>query len=174
MYCRNAYMSLSRIVSLALMVFLLTIGDPAFAVVDIVVNPKDSAGEGFKDTTPFTPVGGNPATTLGEARYVALQFAAHLWGGRLTSTVKVEIDAQFNPLPCTPTQAALGMAGATTVHKDFKNAPVGDTWYPQALANSIAEKDLAPGDADINATFSSSLNGSSSCLGGTQWRSTDY
>ena len=44
-----------------------------------VVN-LDGVGEGFNDPTPFTPVGGNPAVTLGDARLLAFQHAAFLWG----------------------------------------------------------------------------------------------
>src|SRR5262249_44341455 len=62
----------------------------------------------------------------------------------------------------------LGAAGTTTYHRDFPNAPVPATWYPQALANSIAQVDLAPTQADIVAHFSSNLDGPS-CLGATSW-----
>jgi len=47
----------------------------------------DGPGEGFNDTTAFTPGGGNPATTLGQARLNAFQHAANIVGGLLTSSV---------------------------------------------------------------------------------------
>ena len=40
----------------------------AVQAANITIVPTDPAGEGFNDPTAFTPVGGNNATTLGEAR----------------------------------------------------------------------------------------------------------
>lgn len=140
---------------------------PAHAVATITVVNLDGAGEGFNDPTPFTPAGGNPATTLGEARLIAFQHAAFLWGSSLTSTVEIKVDARMDPLPGDAFSAVLGQAGATTVHRDFLNAPVANTWYPQALANSLHGADLDPGTSDIGATFSSGVDGP--ILGGTDW-----
>ena len=36
----------------------------------------DDPNEGYNDTTPVAPVGGNPGTTLGEQRQIVAQFAA--------------------------------------------------------------------------------------------------
>jgi hypothetical protein len=135
----------------------------------IVVVNGDGASEGFNDPTPWTPTGGNPATTLGQARLNAFQYAANLWGARLQSNVTILVNAQMNPLTCTSTSAVLGSAGATTAHRDFTNAPVALTWYPQALANSLAGADLDPTTPDISAQFNSNLNGSAGCLGGIGW-----
>ncbi|NJO17498.1 MAG: hypothetical protein HC877_17665 [Thioploca sp.] len=52
----------------------------------------------------------------------------------------------------------LGGAGTTTIHRNFANTPLANTWYPQALANSIAEVDLAPAQDDIHATFNSDVD----------------
>src|SRR5262249_7784604 len=46
-----------------------------------IVN-NDPAGQGLSDPTPFVPVGGNNATTLGAARLAALQKAADLWSAQ--------------------------------------------------------------------------------------------
>ena len=134
----------------------------------IVVN-NDMPGEGFNDPTPFTPVGGNPATTLGQARLNAFQHSADLWGACLNSNVTILINATMDPLTCTSTSAVLGQAGATTVHANFTNAPVANTWYCQALANSLANTDLDPTTSDITAQFNSAINGSAGCLGGYSW-----
>jgi hypothetical protein len=56
-----------------------------------------------------------------------------------------------------------------TVHRNFTNAPVANTWYCQALANSLAGSDLSAAQPDISAQFNSNLNGSAGCLGGTGW-----
>jgi hypothetical protein len=134
----------------------------------VVIQNNDGAGEGFNDPTPWTPTGGNPATTLGQARLNAFQYAADLWGACLNSNVTIVVQAQMDPLFCNATSAALGMAGANTVHRNFIGAPLSNTWYPQALANALRGADLSP-SPDIGAIFNSSLNGSSGCLGGREW-----
>ncbi|HXV13949.1 MAG TPA: HYR domain-containing protein [Candidatus Krumholzibacteria bacterium] len=141
----------------------------AQAAATIVIQNNDGAGEGFNDPTPFTPVGGNNAVTLGQARLIAFTYAANLWGGCLNSNVTITIRAQMDPQTCTPTSATLGSAGATTVHRDFTNAPAANTWFSQALANSLNGADLDGGQPDVNATFNSSINGNPACLGGGSW-----
>jgi len=135
----------------------------------IVILNNDGAGEGFNDPTPVAPVGGNPGTTLGQQRLNAFTYAANLWGARLQSGVTITIRAQMNPLTCTASSAILGSAGAVTVHANFPNAPAANTWYCQALANSLANTDLDPTNPDINATFNSNLNGDPGCLSGIGW-----
>lgn len=49
----------------------------------------------------------------------------------------------------------LGSAGANNFFRDFAGAPRGGTWYPVALANKLAGKDLDPANVDIVARFSS-------------------
>jgi len=139
------------------------------AAATIVIQNNDGAGEGFNDATPFTPVGGNNAITLGQARLNAFTYAAELWGECINSAVTINIRAQMDPQNCTPTSATLGSASAVTVHRDFANAPVANTWYSAALANSLAGVDLDATQPDINATFNSSINGNPGCLGGGSW-----
>ncbi len=134
----------------------------------ITVVNNDGAGEGFNDPTPFTPVGGNPATTLGAAHLYAFQFAANLWGACINSPVTILVNATMDPLSCTANSAVLGSAGATTVHRDFTNAPVANTWYPQALANSLAGFDLSGANADISASFNINI-GTTGCLESLSW-----
>ena len=141
----------------------------ASAAATIIVQNNDGAGEGFNDPTPFTPVGGNTAVTLGQARLNAFQYAASLWADCLNSNVPIIVSAQMNPLTCTSGSAVLGSAGAVSAFRDFTNAPVAATWYCVALANALANVDLDPGAADISAQFNSNLNGSVGCLGGIGW-----
>jgi Thrombospondin type 3 repeat len=140
----------------------------AHAVVEIDVINADGPGEGFNDPTPFAPEGGNPATTLGEARLVAFKHAAFLWGRFLESSEPIVIQAQFDPLACSATSGVLGSAGAETAFRDFVGAPLANTWYPVALANALADADLDIGQPDIGANFSSSL-GTPGCLPGVDW-----
>jgi hypothetical protein len=134
----------------------------------ITIVNLDGANEGFNDPAPFTPVGGNTATTLGQARLNAFQYAADLWAACISSNVTILVEANMDPLSCTPFQAILGGAGTNTVHANFPNAPFLSVLYPQALANSLAGVDLSA-NRDMGATFSSSLNGSGGCLGGAEW-----
>src|SRR4051812_43960051 len=85
----------------------------AQAAATIVINNTNAAGVGFNDTTPVDPVGGNPATTLGQQRLFAFTYPANLWGATLTSNVPIVINASMTPLACTATGATLGSAGAT-------------------------------------------------------------
>lgn len=140
----------------------------AAGAASIVIDNRDGPGEGFNDPSPFTPVGGNTAVTLGQARLNAFAFAASIWGARLASGVPIRVEAAMDALTCTPTSATLGTAGTRTVHRDFPGAVVAGTWYPQALANALAATDLDPFNGDIIATFNSLLDGGA-CLGGARW-----
>jgi hypothetical protein len=149
-------------------------GPEATHAANIVINNLDPAGTGFNDPTPWTPTGGNSATTLGQARLNAFQYAAGYWGKYLYSTVTITIDANFTNLtPCNAFVGVLGSAGANTVHMDFASVapypqPVSGTWYPQALANAMSGTDLAPGSSDIIARFNANI-GTSGCLSSYTW-----
>lgn len=119
---------------------------------------KDGAGEGFNDPSPRAPVGGNAGTTLGQQRLNAFQYAANLWGATLQSDVAIRVASKFDPLTCSSYSAMLGQAGPTTALKDFPGAPIANTWYAVALANSIVGSDQLTGYDDINATFNSSID----------------
>lgn len=141
----------------------------AHAAATFLVVNRDGPGEGFNDAAPWTPTGGNPATTLGQARLNAFQYAADLWGGLVQSSVPIRVSARMDPLTCTSTSAILGQAGTNTVHRGFTGALLANTWYPQALANALAGFDVANQQDDIGATFNSALNGDAGCLGGAGW-----
>ncbi len=85
----------------------------------------------------------------------AFNFTAGVWGSLINSNQTIAIDA------CWRSDLAanvLGSAGTTTLHRDFLNAPVVNTWYPAALANSLANSDLNGGTSDIRANFSSTFS----------------
>ncbi len=144
---------------------------PAFAA-DIVIVNNDGPDEGLNDPRPRAPVGGNPGTTVGEQRRIALQYAADILGSRLGSTVPIRVAVRFERLGCRTRQAKLAAAGARFLVSDFPNAPVADTFYPIALANALAGQRLQSG-ADIGATFNAVLDsqsaGDADCLGGADW-----
>ena len=149
---------------------LLAIAGIAGAASTVTVVNLDGPGEGFNEPTPVSPVGGNPGTTLGEQRLIAFEFAAQAWENFLDSNVEILIGANFDPLSCSPTSGVVGAAGTTTVHRDFSGAPVSNTWYPQALANSLADTDLSPTNPDVGATFNSDIDDDDpNCLTGITW-----
>lgn len=140
---------------------------PASAATITVIN-ADGPGEGFNDPTPVAPVGGNPGVTLGAQRFNVFQHAADIWGGILTSSVVITVEARFDPQFCTATSAVLGSAGPQTVEIDFAGAELADTWYVAALANAMSGSDLAPGTNDIGITFNSDVD-NAFCLGSRSW-----
>jgi len=150
------------------MALLLSLGQISAQATQIVISNLDGPGEGFNDTTPAVPVGGNPGATLGEQRLNVFRHAAKIWEAVIDSNVTITVEAQFNPLTCTSTQAVLGSAGTNTVHRNFSNAPFSNTWYAASLANSRAGSDLSS-SADISATFNSDIDNNNSCLNNTNW-----
>lgn len=140
---------------------------PAGAATFTILN-MDGPGEGLNDTTAFTPVGGNTATTLGAARLAVLQEAGRIWGAQLTSAVPIVVEAKFDPLTCESNTGTLGSAGPLTF---FSQNAAPTIVYPAALADSLAGVNLPVGTGanDIHATFNSNLNGSPGCLFGAEF-----
>lgn len=133
---------------------------------DIVVINNDDIGEGLNDPAPAEPVGGNPGMTLGEQRLNVMEAAAKIWEGIIVSDVPIELEAQFDELFCSSDSAVLGSAGPNLVSSDFTGALVPETLYVIAQANQQAGIDLAPDEADLSATFNSSIGSGPNCLGG--------
>ena len=137
---------------------------------NIVIINLDSAGEGFNDPTPVSPVGGNNGTTLGQQRLNVFQHAADIWGSILPSNITITVQANFDALSCDASSAVLGSAGPTSVFRDFPGAEFSGTWYHSALANKQANADIDGGaNNDIAARFNSSVDNNDNCLSGTNW-----
>ncbi|HZY80540.1 MAG TPA: T9SS type A sorting domain-containing protein [Cyclobacteriaceae bacterium] len=82
----------------------------------------------------------------------AFQEAVDIWASIIQSPVTIRIHAQWTPL----NQNVLGSASPGTYVTNFPGAQKRDVWYPIALAEKIAGKDLnATTDADIVASFNS-------------------
>lgn len=158
---------ITRRIFTTLLVLFLFVAKLSFATQITIVN-LNGANEGFNENTAAVPVGGNIGTTLGEQRLIVFQYAASVWESIINSNVEILVEAQFDPLTCSSTSAILGSAGATTVIRDFANAPVANTWYAVALANSLAGSDLST-SPDIVATFNSAIDNNDSCLNNTNW-----
>ena len=127
-----------------------------------------SGGEGFNDPTPRAPEGGNPGVTLGQLRFNAFQEAADRWAAFLSSSVEIRTQGKFDPLYCDPFSAILGYASPKSLHVNFVNAPLANTWFAQATANSIAGLDLASSTDDIGTAFNSNID-SPCLLGKSGW-----
>ncbi|HJQ41300.1 MAG TPA: PA domain-containing protein, partial [Thermoanaerobaculia bacterium] len=135
----------------------------------IVIVNNDRPGTGFNDPTPATPVGGNPGTTLGQQRLNVFLAAAEKWSINLDTNVDIRASASFAPITgCTSTEAILGQAGPAEWRHDTDGVPQPNVWYPIALANKFANRDLSPGVDDINARFNASVD-DATCLGATSW-----
>lgn len=131
----------------------------AFAKAKITIVNADAAGQGFNDATAAAPVGGNPGTTLGEQRLNAFRFAADTWGALIDSDVEIVVSATFAPISRgTESCNILGQAGPNDFLMNFDHAPKQNVWYPVALANALAGRDLRPNDADITAQFNSLID----------------
>jgi PA domain len=133
----------------------------------------DAPNVGLNDTTPAAPLGGNSGTTLGQQRLIALNYIAAIWGRTLTGTNQTfEVLTQFAARPCTADNGVLASAGPFTVFRDFDNAKFPNTWYPGALANRLAGRDL---DTDTKEAFpelavTTNVNvGNADCIAGSGW-----
>jgi hypothetical protein len=145
------------------LLFVSSVGATQISIINL-----DGANEGFNDNTTVAPIGGNTGTTLGEQRLIVFQHVAKIWESIIDSNVEIKVESEFDVLTCSPGSAVLGSAGATTIFRDFNNTPIRATWYPVALANSLAGSDLSSA-ADISATFNSEIDNNNNCLNNTNW-----
>lgn len=159
---------MSRLLSAVLLTLLLSTSVQA-ATITIL------AGTGFNDATPVTAVGGNAATTLGQARLNLFQKAATLWGQKLNSGQTIYVSVDFASLTCSANAALLGQASPRGFYKNFPGTPKSNVYYPEALAFQLANKRLDNSvptvsnratAADIIAQFNSAIDGDPSCLHG--------
>ena len=135
----------------------------------LILNNQDGPGEGFNDTTPVAPVGGNPGTTVGAQRLAVFEYAAQLIGSVIDSTETISVRASFDPLSCDASSGTLGQAGPQSFHKDFPGAPELQTYYTQAQANSHLGFDIELALDDVQAQFNSSVDNNNSCLNNRNW-----
>lgn len=151
---------------LAIVLLLCATASSAFGKATIKILNNDAEGKGFNDTTAAEPVGDNPGKTLGEQRLNAFRHAAGIWGNLITSKVEIVVAATFSPISRgTDSCNILGSAGPAEFVSNFDNAPKQNVWYPIALANAFAGKDLRETRVDINAQFNSLID-TDQCTGG--------
>jgi hypothetical protein len=80
--------------------------------------------------------------------------AATVWANTLTSDVPIQIYVRWRSLAT----GVLGSAGAGTATRNFAGANRLNTWYPIALAEKMAHRNLNGTDPDIVATFNSDFS----------------
>ncbi len=88
------------------------------------------------------------------AAQTAFQFAADIWETHIASDVPINIRAAWRALD----DGILGSAGATFIDANEGYLPVQNTWYPIALAEALAGRNLTGADADISASFNSDFS----------------
>ena len=82
----------------------------------------------------------------------AFQYAVDIWAANFESNVPVDIEIHWEP---STINGVLGSARPGDYFNAFDGAPDQDLWYPSALANKLAKKDLAPSKVDIVLRFNS-------------------
>lgn len=134
------------------------------------------SGAPWNDTTPATPTGGNPGTTLGQQRRNAMQRATELLAAQIKTPAPIRIRACWRDLNASATSAVLAQAGPTNLTLHNVDAPA--PWLPNRYSwYSIAAASRLAGSAacgviggsctqpDIVATFNSRI-GAADVLGG--------
>lgn len=85
----------------------------------------------------------------------AFQKAVNIWAELLKSTVPIRVLAVWQPLG----RNVLGSATAGDFNRNFPGTPKAFTWYPVALAEKLAGRDLnSPNEFDVVCRFSSDVN----------------
>jgi hypothetical protein len=93
-------------------------------------------------------------TGVPEIEMPAIQAALDAWASDFVSTVPIHVEASFTR------QGYSGILASATPAKffhGFKGAPDPDLWYPSAMANALAGKDLDPANPEIIIHINSTM-----------------
>jgi hypothetical protein len=113
---------------------------------------KKNSSQRLKTATFEVEYVGFPADNLAKN---AFQYAIDIWETQITSSVTIRVQAQWQPLGA----GVLGQAIWGSAIANFDGAQHLNTYYPVALAEKIAIRDLNdPNDPDILASFNSNAN----------------
>jgi len=123
-------------------------------IFDITIN--DAAGVGYND-----PV-------LGADRMLCLTTAAGMYSDVLITHTPIELLAGFPEMFANATSAVLGATGTSGWARDFPGAPIANTWYQGALADTHAGTDLVPSQFDIVMNMNRAIDDPAT-LGGRTW-----
>lgn len=111
--------------------------------VQLVIGSNEPT-DGFADSTPVEPVGGNDGTTLGEQRWLAVQHAADIWATALDGATPVVVAVSMPTFAC-------GVFGGTQSNGYLREGAKLDSnqVYSMALAEQLAGRNLNGTDPDI-------------------------
>jgi hypothetical protein len=85
----------------------------------------------------------------------AFQAAVDIWAGLITSPVPIRVIAYWSKLESN----TIGSASPNDFTRNFPGQQKANVWYPIALAEKLAGKELnSPNDFDVRARFNSDLN----------------
>lgn len=124
---------------------------------NLTLRVQDSSGQGFN----------HPSS--GAARTAAMEHALTVYASRLRSSVEINVDISFDSLSCSGGAGVLAQAGAQFLFESFPGAPIANTWYHGALAESLSSSNLSledvsnPNAGDLALTFNSQID--TGCLG---------
>jgi hypothetical protein len=134
-------------------------------------DPNCDDNSAWNDPTPFTPEGGNDATTLGQARRNAFEHALNLLGEEIRSPIPIPIQMCWADLGdgSDGDSVTLGSAGPTRILTNSPGVDVANTWYTAGAALSKAGTDYcrlfpstACGTPMLNARFNAQYDDSNS------------
>jgi hypothetical protein len=83
-----------------------------------------------------------------------VQAAIDIWASNFPSSVPISVDATWN----RSSFGILGSASPVNFFEGFAGAPDSTLWYPSALANALAGKDLDPNHPEILIQANSNAN----------------
>jgi hypothetical protein len=84
-----------------------------------------------------------------------LQAAVDVWQANFTSSVPITIEATWGR---SASYGVLGSARPGNYYSEFEGAPDQTLWYPSALANALAGKDLEPNNPEMVIQVNSVAN----------------
>jgi len=84
----------------------------------------------------------------------AIQAAADAWAANWKSAVPINITASFTRQAST---SILASATPVKFFNSFKGAPDSELWYPSAMANALAGRDLDPANPEIEIHINSTM-----------------
>ncbi len=130
----------------------------------ISVNYLDNQGSGFFDSSSVDPLPGNPGTTLGEQRRIALDKAIDAWASRLDSNIRLRLNVEFDDLGCGD-RTTLAQAGTNYISVNFDNRPETNAVFPGTMATALSGEAPDDFDAEMRAQFNLRLD-QGDCLDG--------
>lgn len=94
-------------------------------------------------------------TNVPENEKAAIQAAVDSWSANWKSAVPITINATYAR---QASSAILASATPVKFFHAFKGAPDSELWYPSAMANALAGKDLDPTNPEIEIHINSSMS----------------